>query len=220
MRAVYQHPRWVAEMRDEGFAGTMELLGTVNNFWGWQAMDRMIVRDDQWREFMAVYVEDRYALGLRDWFEQTNPQAMAQIIERMIEAIRKGYWAASEQDLRSLVETYQDIATWHDVVTDNTAFTEFVAEKTAGYGLALAAIAPVAMAAPEPRPQPPAEAPARTEAVEGQKLKEKAQPPAPPQTPQYYALLPLALIGLGFVWQGAMLASGRPPHPEIPGDVR
>ncbi|WP_373050120.1 cobaltochelatase subunit CobN [Thalassovita aquimarina] len=219
LRAVYQHPRWVAEMKDEGFAGTLALLKTVNNFWGWQAMDRNIVRDDQWREFMAVYVEDRYELGVREWFEDSNPQAMAQITERMIEAIRKGYWDADEDTLRELVEVYQDVATRHDVVSDNRVFTDYVAEQAAGFGLTLAALAPdMAAAAPqqpaqsEPLPEvKPEQTEAPTETVTGQKLEQKAEPPAPPAPPQYRALIPFLLIGFGFLWQGAALALGRDP---------
>ena len=199
LRAVYQHPRWVAEMQDEGFAGTLALLKTVNNFWGWQVMDRDVVRDDQWREFMAVYVEDRYELGVREWFEETNPQAMAQIAERMIEAIRKGYWEASEEDLRKLIETYSEVAAAHDVVSQNDTFTDYVAAQAAGFGLTLAAMTP------EAAPSEPEPAQSTPEPVSGQELREEAKPPAPPAPPQYYALIPLLLIGFGFVWQAGAL---------------
>lgn len=204
LRAVYQHPRWVAEMKDEGFAGTLSLLKTVDNFWGWQVMDRSVVRDDQWREFMAVYVEDRYQLGVREWFEQTNPQAMAQITERMIEAIRKGYWAASEDDLRKLVETYSEVATAHQVVSQNPAFTRFVAEQTAGFGLTLAAAKAPEAAPPEPTQGQP-------EQVSGQELRAEEAKPAPHAPPQYYALIPLMLIGFGFVWNSVALTRRRNP---------
>ncbi len=200
LRAVYQHPRWVAEMKDEGFAGTLALLKTVNNFWGWQTMDRNIVRDDQWREFMAVYVEDRYALGVREWFEQTNPQAMAQITERMIEAIRKDYWQASEEDLRKLIEVYTEVAQAHNVVSDNSAFSSFVEQQALGFGITLAAL----RAPTEPEAGPPPET-VPPEPVTGQELRAKEAQPSPPAPPQYYALIPLALIGFGFLWQSVAL---------------
>ncbi len=206
LRAVYQHPRWVAEMQTEGFAGTEQLLKTVDNFWGWQVMDRNIVRDDQWREFMAVYVEDRYELGVREWFEQTNPQAMAQITERMIEAVRKGYWEADEETLKTLLEVYTEVAAAHDVVSNNTDFAEFVATEAAGFGLTLAAMVPEAQPAAPPEP-----AAGTPEAVTGQQLREASQEPAPPAPPVYYALIPLALIGLGFLWHLVALWRRRPP---------
>ncbi len=203
LRAVYQHPRWVAEMKDEGYAGTLALLKTVNNFWGWQAMDRNVVRDDQWQEFLAVYVQDRYELGVREWFEETNPEAMAQIAERMIEAIRKGYWQAGEESLRTLVETYADIAARHTVRSDNAAFNAFLADTLAGYGLAAAPPAQAQAQAPAKDAPPQGE----SETVTGQELREETQA-APPAPPQYYVLIPLALIAAGFGWRWLRLSAG------------
>ena len=122
-------------MQKEGYSGTLQMLDTINNFWGWQVMDRNITRDDQWEEFHQSYIADRYNLDMRDWFEKSNPAALAQIAERMLEAIRKDYWEASEQTRRELVEVYTDIANRHDIQTDNATFKAYVAELAAGYGL-------------------------------------------------------------------------------------
>ncbi len=111
------------------------MLNTVNNFWGWQAMDRNVVRDDQWQEFHEVYVKDRYKLGMREWFEKSNPTALAQITERMLEAIRKDYWKADEQTRRELVQLYQELAAQHDVHTANETFMTYVADQAKGFGL-------------------------------------------------------------------------------------
>ena len=135
LRAVYQHPNWMAEMKKEGYSGTLQMLNTVNNFWGWQVMDRNVVRDDQWQEFHESYVKDRYQLGMRDWFEKSNPTALAQIAERMLEAVRKDYWKADEQTKRELVATYQEIAAKHDVHTSNEVFKAYVKGLAAGFGL-------------------------------------------------------------------------------------
>lgn len=135
LRAVYQHPHWMAEMQKEGYSGTLQMLNTINNFWGWQVMDRNIVRDDQWQEFHETYVKDRYKLGTREWFEKSNPTALAQIAERMLEAIRKDYWKADEQTKRELVQVYQEIAQKHDVHTNNETFKAYVKELSKGYGV-------------------------------------------------------------------------------------
>ncbi len=70
----------------EGYAGTLAVLDSINNFAGWQSEAREIVRHDQWQEFMDVYVRDKHQLGLQRWFAQHNPHALAQGIERMLEA--------------------------------------------------------------------------------------------------------------------------------------
>lgn len=135
LRAVYQHPNWMAEMQKEGYAGTLQMLNTINNFWGWQVMDRNVVRDDQWQEFHETYVMDRYQLGMREWFEQHNPTALAQITERMLEAIRKDYWQTDEQTVRELVQTYVDLANRFDVHTSNQTFEAYVQELAQGFGI-------------------------------------------------------------------------------------
>ncbi len=192
LRSIYQHPRWVAKMRDEGYAGTLQLLNAVNNFWGWQAMDRNIVRDDQWQAFHDVYVKDRYQIGTREWFEAANPAALAQIAERMLEAIRKGYWRADEATERELVEAWRSIAQRHDVYTANETFVAHVEALAQGYGLD-GTLAPDAsqsqvdaQAPSPPRADPqPHETPPAAEAVpdvplehvRGQELREVAQEP-------------------------------------------
>lgn len=197
LRSVYQHPNWVKEMMQEEYAGTLNMLKTINNFWGWQVMDRNVVRDDQWQSFHEVYVKDKYELGLREWFEQSNPMALAQISERMIEAIRKGYWNASEETLRELVEVYTEIAAEHDVYTENKTFTRFVAEQAAGFGIS-AAPAPDQASSADAEPNSAAEPQPQGEEVSGQKLEEVAQDT--PDVPFDYWLLALLIPVVIGVW--------------------
>lgn len=205
LRAVYQHPNWMKEMQKEGYAGTLQMLNTVNNFWGWQVMDRNVVRDDQWQEFHESYVKDRYRLGMRQWFEKSNPTALAQIAERMLEAIRKEYWQADEQTKRELVEVYQEIARKHDVHTSNETFKAYVAELSAGFGLAQAATA-LPQAMPEPvAARPPEAVPEATptpDLVRGQELQERPQPTPPIERILWaYAWIIIAVVLMGIAYQ-------------------
>lgn len=199
LRAVYQHPNWVKEMQKEGYSGTLQMLNTVNNFWGWQTMDKNVVRDDQWQEFHEVYVKDKYKLGTREWFEKSNPTALAQITERMIEAIRKDYWKADEQTKKELVEIYQEIAKKHDVQTNNEAFKNYVAELAQGYGVS----ANSAPAAAQATPSQATSAPSPTVSVQGQQLQkqEKASDTEPDWTRWLYLLPVLLSLFGGMLWQ-------------------
>lgn len=136
MRSRYFHPRWIKAMQESGYAGATAIFDRMNNMWGWEVMTPEAIRDDQWQAFFEVYVDDKYEMQMREFFEQHNPEALAQIIERMVEAVRKGYWPADAQTLKKMLETYTDIANQHDVVTDNEKFTEFVKNQAAGFGLA------------------------------------------------------------------------------------
>ncbi|HEY1130975.1 MAG TPA: cobaltochelatase subunit CobN, partial [Roseateles sp.] len=135
------HPGYVAGLMKEGYSGTLQVLDGINNFAGWQSVAREIVRDDQWQEFMDVYVRDKHNLGLKRWFEGQNPHALAQSIERMLEAARQGQWKADAKSVAELKQRWRELARRYDVKTDNQAFNQFVG---AGYGLNVAPPVPAA----------------------------------------------------------------------------
>lgn len=174
------HPGYIAGLMKEGYSGTLQVLDGINNFAGWQSVAREIVRDDQWQEFMDVYVRDKHNLGLKRWFEGNNPHALAQSIERMLEAARLGQWQADARSVAELKARWQALARRYDIKTDNQAFNRFVG---AGYGLedpprtaAAAAARPAAPARLAPLAPPPPPPP-----VQGMRL-EKVQPPLAPTT--------------------------------------
>ncbi len=185
------HPGYISALKAEGYAGTLQVLDGINNFAGWQSVAREIVRADQWQGFMDVYVRDKHRLGLREWFERHNPHALAQTIERMLEAARLGQWPADPARVAELKAHYRELARRHDVRSDNAAFQAFVAP---GFGLHApataarpAATAVAAPPAPTVAPPPPAPPPIR-----GLRLDKVAEPP--PRTGA--ALLGAALLAL------------------------
>ncbi len=210
------HPGYIKGLMAEGYAGTLQVLDSVNNFWGWTAVAREIVRDDQWQEFVDVYVRDKHQLGLKDWFERNNPHALAQTMERMIEAAHQGYWQADEKTLAELKARYRELATRNDVRTDNAEFNAFVAPAAtltatdAGFGLQ----APQAPAAAPARPPSAADltpVPPPAPPVQGMVLErvQDTQPPAPLYATLGLSLLLLATLG-GMTRAGASQALRRP----------
>jgi cobaltochelatase CobN len=135
LRTRAHHPRWIKEMQKEGYAGALNMLDNLNNFWGWQVVDPTSVREDQWQEFFEIYVQDKYQLDMEKWFAEANNHTQAQMIERMLEAVRKDYWAAGEEVTKELVKKYIQLATQYDVSTDNEKLTEFVNSQAQGFGL-------------------------------------------------------------------------------------
>src|SRR5690606_21141305 len=133
------HPGYIQGLMNEGYSGTLSILDATNNFWGWTATAREVVRDDQWEEMADVYVRDKYKLGVDEWFEKENPHAQAQMIERMLEASRQGYWNAKPETVETLKRRYRDLAQRFDVHTDNAAFLEYVATGAPAELLAAAA---------------------------------------------------------------------------------
>lgn len=134
MRARYLNPSWITAMQGEGYAGALEILDTVNNVFGWQATTPDVIRDDQWEAISEVFVEDKYELGLNEWFDEHQPVAQMQIIERMAEAIRKQYWQASEQAKTALATRYAELLEDNPQHQVAEKTSEFMAELVKGYG--------------------------------------------------------------------------------------
>ncbi|MFT3663566.1 cobaltochelatase subunit CobN [Piscinibacter sp.] len=202
------HPGHIQGLMAEGYSGTLQVLDGINNFAGWQSVAREVVRGDQWQEFMDVYVRDKHQLGLKQWFEANNPHALAQSIERMLEAARLKQWDADPKSVAELKARYNELAQRYQVRSENAAFRAFVAP---GFGLAAPVPAPAPAAAPAaaaeaappelaPPPPPPAPPP-----VQGIKLERVAEAVAPALDllAALAALLLLALATAGGAWRGS-----------------
>ena len=170
------HPGWIEAMQKEGYSGALNMLDAVNNLWGWQAVSPEVVRNDQWDELRDIYVNDKYRLGMKDWFERNHPHAQAQMIERMLEAARKGYWQADARSLKALAQRYRELAQRFDVKTYNRKFSAYAA-KLAGQGMAGYGLAAPAGGMPE-RGMPPSQSAVPREAA--QAVPEHAQVNPPP----------------------------------------
>ncbi len=196
LRARQFHPQWIKEIQAEGYAGALTTLDVLNNFWGWQVVDPDNVRDDQWQAFFEVYVQDKYQLNMREWYEDNNAHALAQMIERMLEATRKKYWAADAETLKELLETYIELAQKYDVFAKNEAFNDYVNEQATGFGLAplLQATQTSASAASQPAEQ--------SIQVEGQMMEEMKQHEASEDNNIRFMIALLALVfAAGFSYQ-------------------
>ena len=210
LRSRYYHPRWITEMQAEGYSGAIEMLDMINNFWGWNVMDRSAVRSDQWQELFDIYVEDKLDLKLREFFEQQHPAALAQISERMLEAVRKNYWDAPEDVIKKLLATYSELVAQYDIDTTNETFKDYVDDLARGYG----------MAVPQYRSQQLAEAftdsqqQANSEKISGQVL-EKQQPTASEEVQQWWLSLFGLIILAGFIWEYRVYFRFKSAQPKL-----
>ncbi|WP_404441022.1 cobaltochelatase subunit CobN [Stutzerimonas chloritidismutans] len=195
LRSRYLNPQWIAAMQQEGYAGTLELLNVANNLWGWQAADRSMVNAEQWQALHDTLVRDTRELGVNEWFETHNPTAQAQLIERMVEAIRKGYWDAPDETRRELVERWQALTAEHGADGGEPTTAEFIDRMSRGFGLALSSTPPAADATSS-------DAAATGETVSGQVLHEV--PEQSNDTPYHWRTLFGLCVLVVFVLLGAL----------------
>ena len=114
-RPRYVNPTWIEGMQREGYAGAGEMRAFVEYLWGWDATVPETVDDAMWQESFAVYIEDRHDLGLKTFFDEHSPHAYQDITGRMVETIRKGYWAAVDATIERLLREHVESVAAHGV---------------------------------------------------------------------------------------------------------
>ena len=115
LRSMYFNPYWIEGMMEHDYAGARAITEIMANLWGWDVTCPDVITEEMWNEMYSIYVQDKYDLGLQDWFDESNPWAQQSITARMLEAIRKGYWDPSEDVKTNLAELYQKSVEEHGV---------------------------------------------------------------------------------------------------------
>lgn len=122
-RATILNPTFVKE-RMKGEGTTAQMFGeTFRNIFGWQVMRPSALDKELLNDLYKMYIADENNLGIREYFQQTNPAAYQAMTSVMLESARKGYWKPDEEQLKT-------IARLHAEITDESgaACTEFVCD--------------------------------------------------------------------------------------------
>jgi len=106
LRTRYLNPKWIEGMKKEGYSGARAMDKFVEHLWGFQVTTPFAVDKTQWEQIHEVYIEDKYGLDLKEFFDKNNPWAQQSIAARMLEADRKKYWKAPQEMKKKLVRTY------------------------------------------------------------------------------------------------------------------
>ena len=97
---------WIAAMQKENYSGGHVLARTVDNVWGWQAVTPENITAADWNSLYEVYVQDRYRLGMKKFFAESNEWAFQSMTGRMLEAVRKHYWKPASSIRQQLARQY------------------------------------------------------------------------------------------------------------------
>jgi cobaltochelatase CobN len=106
LRTRNLNPEWIEAMMKYDYYGSSILSSGLENLWGWEVTTPDMITDDMWNEMYDVYIQDKYNLGMEEFFNENNPWAQQSMLARMLEATRKGYWDASEEIIETLTAKY------------------------------------------------------------------------------------------------------------------
>ena len=100
VRARVVNPKWIEGVMRHGYKGAFEMAATVDYMVSFQATARC-VKDHHFDAVFEAYLDDE---AVRDFLKQHNPQALQEMIDRLIEAQERGLWRPRRNDTRALLD--------------------------------------------------------------------------------------------------------------------
>ena len=133
-RSTVLNPKYLKEMMKEGPGGAGTFAEVLRNSYGWKVMKPDMLKDHLFDEYKAVFVDDKYNLDMKKYFESKNPYALQEITAVMMETARKGLWKTDAATLRQLAELHAELVKIHGAacsgfVCNNAKLKEFIDAK-------------------------------------------------------------------------------------------
>ena len=104
-RARILNPKWIESMKKHGFKGAGDFSRMVDVAFGWDATANTM------EDWMYEALANTYALDreMQDFFNEHNKYALHNIAERLLEAVERGMWDASEEMVDELKELMMEV---------------------------------------------------------------------------------------------------------------
>jgi cobaltochelatase CobN len=110
VRTRVLNPKWISAMARHGYKGAFELAATVDYLFGYDATAH-VVEDWMYERVTDAYVTDP---EVRKFLEASNPWALRAMAERLLEAVERGLWDASDRALETLRAALLEAEGWEE----------------------------------------------------------------------------------------------------------
>lgn len=132
-RATLLNPKYIAEFMKGGASSAEKFAETFRNVYGWEVMKPEAIEDRLWSDLHRVYVNDELNLGVREWFKRQNAAALQEMTAVMLETVRKGYWKASEDQIKEIASLHAGLIReftpgCSEFVCDNEKLQSFIGQ--------------------------------------------------------------------------------------------
>lgn len=108
-RTTVFNPAYIREKMKGGASAVTAFTEVVENSYGWSVTRQGTISQEMWDEFFAVYVDDKYALGIDEFMKDQNPAALETMTSSMLNAADRGFWQATDRQ-RNAIEQLQQQA--------------------------------------------------------------------------------------------------------------
>jgi cobaltochelatase CobN len=104
-RSRILNPKYIEGLKRHGYHGAAELSRAVDFVFGWDATTDVV------EDWMYESLAKKYALDkeMQQWLKEVNPFALQNMVERLLEAIQRGLWQASEDMKLQLEQLYLQV---------------------------------------------------------------------------------------------------------------
>jgi cobaltochelatase CobN len=104
-RSRLLNPKYIESMKRHNYHGAADLSRSLDFVFGWDATVEA-VEDWMYEDLAKKYVLDP---EMQKWFKEVNPYALQNMTERLLEAIKRGMWQASDEMKRQLQQLYLSV---------------------------------------------------------------------------------------------------------------
>ena len=89
------------------------------------------IDQETWNEVYDVYVNDKFNLGTRNFFESKSPAALQEMTASMLEAARRDMWHASSEQINTLAKLHTELVEKYspacsESVCNNSRLRQFI----------------------------------------------------------------------------------------------
>jgi magnesium chelatase, H subunit/cobaltochelatase, CobN subunit len=107
-RSRLLNPKYIEGMKRHGYQGAADLSRTADFVLGWDATVE-VVEDWMYEDLAKKYVFDK---AMQEWLKDVNPYALQNMVERLLEAINRNLWQATDSMKNDLQKLYLTIEGW------------------------------------------------------------------------------------------------------------
>ncbi|MCW4021879.1 MAG: cobaltochelatase subunit CobN [Candidatus Bathyarchaeota archaeon] len=104
-RARLVNPKWIDGLKKHGYHGAAQFSEQMDYVLGWDATAE-VIEDWMYEDLAEKFVLDK---EMQEWLKTVNPYALQNMTERLLEAIQRNLWNATEEMKKELQQIYLNI---------------------------------------------------------------------------------------------------------------
>lgn len=135
LRSKLYNDKWIEAQMKQGRGGAMKIASMIWHTVGYRINNSQVISDDVWQEIVDIYLRDRKNLNVNEWLETQHPGAFQEVMELLLETIRKGYWHPEESVISEIAAAYATSVSRDGLAGDeNQKLEQFVRNALQGPG--------------------------------------------------------------------------------------